>query len=308
MPTYWRGFIINGCWILSKPFSASIEIIICFLYFNLLIRCITLTDLHILKNPCIFGITPTGSWYIIILLMCYWIWIASILLKIFKSMFTSDNWRITFMVISSSDWYQGDGGIVEGVWEFCSCCNFSEEFEGIGVQFSSVSQSCPNLCDCMDCSMSSLPDHRQLLEFTQTHVHWVSDVIQPCNPLSSLLLLPSIFPSIRVFSNESTLHIRWPKYWSFSFSISPSTEYSGLTSFRMDWLDFLAVQGTLNSLLQHHSSRATILRRLAFHIVQISHAYMTTGKMIALTRQTYVGKIMSLLFNMWSRLVIASFF
>ena len=123
-----------------------------------------------------------------------------------------------------------------------------------------------------------------------------------CHPL---LLLPSIFPSIRVFSNESVLLIRWPKYWSFSFSISPSNEYSGLISFRMDWLDHLAVQGTLKSLLQHHSSKPSILLRSAFFIVQLSHPYMTTGKTIALTRRTFVGKVMSLLFNMLSRLVIS---
>ena len=122
-----------------------------------------------------------------------------------------------------------------------------------------------------------------------------------CHPL---LLLPSIFPSIRVFSNESVLCIRWPKYWSFSFSISPSNEYSRLISFRMDWLDLLAVQGTLKSVLQHHSSKASILRHSAFFTVQISHPYMTTGKTIALTRQSFVGKVMSLLFNTLSRLVI----
>ena len=118
------------------------------------------------------------------------------------------------------------------------------------------------------------------------------------------LLLPSIFPSIRVFSSESILHIRWPKYWSFSFSISPSNEYSGLISFRMGWVDLLFVQGTLKSLLQHHSSKASIFQRSAFFTVQLSHPYMTTGKTIALTRQTFVGKVMSLLFNMLSRLVI----
>ena len=122
-----------------------------------------------------------------------------------------------------------------------------------------------------------------------------------CHPL---LLPPSIFPSIRVFSNESVLNIRWPKYWSFSFNISPSNEYSGLVSFRMDWLDLLAVQGTLKSLLQHHSSKASILRCSALFIVQLSHPYVTTGKTIALTRRTFVGKVMSLLFNMLSRLVI----
>ena len=122
-----------------------------------------------------------------------------------------------------------------------------------------------------------------------------------CHPL---LLLPSIFPSIRVFSSESALHIRWPKYWSFSFNISPCNEHSGLITFRMDWLDLLAVQETLNSLLQHHSSKASILRRSAFFRVQLSHPYMTTGKIIALTRRTFVAKVMSLLFNMLSRLVI----
>ena len=123
-----------------------------------------------------------------------------------------------------------------------------------------------------------------------------------CRPL---LLPPSILLSVRVFSSESALHIRWPKYWSFSFSISPSKEYSGLISFRMDCLDLLAVQGTLKSLLQHHSSKASILRRSAFFMVQLSHPYMTTGKTIALTGQTFVGKVMSLLFIMLSRLVIA---
>ena len=122
-----------------------------------------------------------------------------------------------------------------------------------------------------------------------------------CRPL---LLLPPIPPSIRVFSNESALHVRWPKYWSFSFSISPSNEHPGLISFRMDWLDLLAVQGTLKSLLQHHSSKASILQLSAFFPVQLSHPYMTTGKTIALTRRTFVGKVMSLLFNMLSRLVI----
>ena len=125
-----------------------------------------------------------------------------------------------------------------------------------------------------------------------------------CRPL---LLLPPIHPSIRVFSSESALHIRWPKYWHFSFSISPSNEHPGLISFRMDWLDLLAVQGTLKSLLQHHSSKASILWPSAFFTVQLSHPYMTTGKTTALTRWTFAGKVMSLLFNMLSRLVIISF-
>ena len=147
----------------------------------------------------------------------------------------------------------------------------------------------------MDCSTPGLPGHHQLLEFTQTHVHWVGDAIQPSHPLLSLSPLPSIFPSIRVFSNESVLHIRWPKYWSFSFSISPSNGYLGLISFRIDWLDLLAVQGTLKSLLQNHSSKASILQHSSLFIVQLSHPYMTTGRTIALTRRTFVGKVMSLL-------------
>ena len=172
-------------------------------------------------------------------------------------------------------------------------------------QFSSVAQSCPTLCDPMDCSTPGLPVHHQLLESTQTHVHWVGDAIQPSHPLSSpspLLPLPSIFPSITVFSNESALCIRWPKYWSFRFNTSPSNEHTGLISFRMDWLDLLAVQGTLKNLLQHHSSKASTLRCSAFFIVQLSHPHMTTGKTIALTRWTFVGKVMSLLFNMLSNL------
>ena len=156
----------------------------------------------------------------------------------------------------------------------------------------------------MNHSTPGLPVHHQLLEFTQPHVHQVGDAIQPSHPLGPLLFLPPIPPSITVFSNESTLHMRWPKYWSFSFSISPSKEIPGLISFRMDWLDLLAVQGTFKSLLQHHSSKASILRHSAFFTVQLSHPYMTTGKTIALTRWTFVGKVRSLLLNMLSRLVI----
>ena len=132
------------------------------------------------------------------------------------------------------------------------------------VQFSSVAQSCPTLCDPMDCSTPGLPVHHQLQEFTQTHIHRVGDAIQPSHPLSSLLLTSSIFSSIRVFSNESVLRIKWPKYCSFSFSISPSNEYSELISFRMDWLDLLAVQGTVKSLPQHYSSKAINSLELSF--------------------------------------------
>ena len=175
---------------------------------------------------------------------------------------------------------------------------------GSSFQFSLVAQSCLTLCNPMNCSTPGLPVHHQLPESTQTHVHWVSDAIQPSHPLLSTFLPPSIFPSIRIFSNESALHIRWPKYYSFSFNISPCNEQPGLISFRMDWLDLLAVQGTLKSLLQHHCSKASILWLSAFFIVQLSFPYMTTGKTIASTRQTYVGKVISLLFNMLSRLVI----
>ena len=156
----------------------------------------------------------------------------------------------------------------------------------------------------MNRSTPGLPAHHQLPEFTQTHIHRVSDAIQPSHPGRPLLFLPPIPHSIRVFSNQSTLLMRWPKYWSFSFSIIPSKEISGLISFKMDWLDLLAVQGTLKSLLQHHSSKASILRCSAFFTVQFSHPHMTTGKTIALTRWTLIGKVMSLLLNMLSRLVI----
>ena len=158
----------------------------------------------------------------------------------------------------------------------------------------------------MNCSTPSFPVHHQLPELTPTHVHWVGDAIQPSHPLSSPS--PPAFHLSQhwsLFQWVSVLCIRWPKYCSFNFSISPSNEYSGLISFRMDWLDLFAVHGTLKSLLQHYSSKASILRHSAFFIVQLSHPYMTTGKAIALTRCTFVGKVMSLLFNMLSRLVIA---
>ena len=154
----------------------------------------------------------------------------------------------------------------------------------------------------MDCSTEGFPIRYQLLQPTQTHVHWVGDVINRLI-FCRALLLPSILPNIRVFANESVPCIRWPKCWSFSFNISPSNEHSGLISFRMDWLDLLAVQGTFKS-LQHHSSKASIFQHSAFFIVQLLHPYMTTGKTIALTRRTFVVKVMSLLFNMLSRLVI----
>ena len=159
------------------------------------------------------------------------------------------------------------------------------------VRFSSVAQSCPTPGS-HGLQHPGLPVRHQLPEFTQTHAHPVGDAIQPSHLCRPLFLLPSIFPSIRAFSSESVL-IRWPKYWSFNFSISPSNEHPGLISFRMDWLDLLTVQGTLKSLLQHHSSKASVLRGSAFFMVQLSHPHMTTGKTIALTRQTFVGKVMS---------------
>ena len=173
------------------------------------------------------------------------------------------------------------------------------------LQFSSVAQSCPTLCDHMDyapCQASlSITNSRSFLKLTAIESVMPSNHLILCHPL---LLLPSIFPSIRVFSNKSNLGIRWPKYWSFSFSISPTNEYSGLISFRIDWFDLLAVQGTLKSLLQHHSSKPSILQHSAIFIVQLSHPYMTTGKTIALTRRTAVSKVTSLLLNMLSGLVI----
>ena len=170
--------------------------------------------------------------------------------------------------------------------------------------FSSVAQSCPTLCDPMDCSTPGLPDHHKLLEFTQTHIHWVGVAIQPSHPLSSPS--PPTFNLSQhqdLFQWVSSSH-QVAKYWSFSFSISHSNEYSGLIFFRMNWLDLLAVQGTLMSLLQHHNSKASILQRSAFFTVQLSHPSMTTRKTIALSRWTFVGKVMSLLFNMLSRVVI----
>ena len=167
------------------------------------------------------------------------------------------------------------------------------------TQFSccSAAQSCLILCNLVDCSTLGFPVLHHLLELAQTQVHCVRDASNHLILHHPLFFLPSMFPSIRVFSNKSPLYSRWPKYWSFSFSISPSSEYSGLISFRINWFDLLVVQGTLKSLLQHHSSKASILRCSAFFIVQLSHLYMTTEKTIALTRWTFVSKLMSLLFN-----------
>ena len=170
-------------------------------------------------------------------------------------------------------------------------------------QFSSVAQSCLTLCNSMACSTPGFPVHHQVPEPTQTLVHCIGDAIQPSHPLSSPSPPALSLSQHQGLSSELALHIRWPKFWSFRFS--PANEYSGLISFRMDWLDLLAVQGTLEGLLQNHSSKASILHRPVFFMVQLSHPYMTTGKTIALTQQTFVGKVMSLLFNMLSMFVIA---
>ena len=168
----------------------------------------------------------------------------------------------------------------KGLWLQSSCSGMSNSLRPCGLQLARPPCSSPA---------------PRFYSNSHPWSRWCHPTTSSCRPL---LLLPSIFPSIRVFSNESVLHIRWPKYWNFSFSISPSNEHPGLICFRMDWLDLLAVQGTLKSLLQHHSSKASILWGLAFFIVQLSHPYITTGKTLALTRQTFVGKVMSLLFNM----------
>ena len=174
----------------------------------------------------------------------------------------------------------------------CRCC--------------SVAKLCPTFCNPINCSLPDFPVLHYLLGFAQTHVHWVGNAIQLSHPLlSASPPLPSIFPSIRVFSIEPILCIRWPKYWSFRFSNSPSSEHSELISLRSDWLDLLAVQGTLKILLQHHSSKELTFQCSAFFMVLFSHPYMTTGITIALTIWTFVPKVMSLLFNMLSRFVIA---
>ena len=170
------------------------------------------------------------------------------------------------------------------------------------IQFSSLTQSCRTLCDPMDTHQAylSITNSQSLLKLRSIESVMPSNHLILCRPL----LPPSVVPSIRVFSNESVLHIRWPQYCTFSINITPSSEYSGLISFRMDWLDLLAVQGILKNLLQHHSSKASVLWCSAFFMVQLSHPYIPTGKTITLTRRTFVGKVMSLLFNMLSRLVI----
>ena len=167
-----------------------------------------------------------------------------------------------------------------------------------------VAQTCPTLCDPMDCSTPGFPVHHwSLLKLMSIESVMPSNHLILCHPLLS----PSVFPSIRVFSNEYVFHIRWPMHWSFSFRISPSNEYSGLSSFRIDWLDLLAVQGTLQCLLQHHSSKASILQCSTFFMVQLSHPYMTSVKAIALTEWPFVGKVISLLFHILSRLAIVFF-
>ena len=199
-------------------------------------------------------------------------------------------------------WTEQTGGLPSMEWQKNQTRLATKQKQS--VQFSSVAQSCPTLYNPMNRSTPGLPVHHQLPEFAQTHVHRVGDAIQPSHPLSS----PSP-PTINLSEhqglfNESALSIRWPKYWSFSFSISPSKEHLGLISFKMDWLDLLAVQGTLKSLLQHHTSKVSILWRSAFFTIQLSHPHMTIGKAIALTRRTFVDKVMSRLFNMLSRMVI----
>ena len=203
--------------------------------------------------------------------------------------------------------FRGDSGWLTIQWEWWLLPHFSDGFSilwyiqymwKLWIQFSSVAQSCPTLCDPRNCSTPGLPsitNSRSSLRLTSIESVMPSSHLILCYPL---LLLPPIPPSITVFSNELTLPMRWPKYWSFSFSIIPSKEIPGLISFRMDWLDLLEVQGTLKSLLQHHSSKASILQCSGFFTVQLSHPYMTTGKTMALTRWTFVGKVMSLLFNM----------
>ena len=243
-----------------------------------------------------------------------WVWSPSILhysehkskSSIYRCVPDGLSWRASVeAIILASE----NRGIGQNFWHYLTLtASGNADFQSnqmkpilLWTTFSSVqSVSHVWLCDPMNCSTPGLAVHHHLPEFTQTHVHWVNNAIQP---LTSPYF-PALFPSIRVFSNESALGIRWPKYWSFIFNISPSNEHPGLISFGMDCLHLLAVQGTLKSLLQHQNSKASILPCSAFFIVQLSHPYMTTGKTIALTRQTFVDKVMSLLFNMLSRSVI----
>ena len=217
-----------------------------------------------------------------------------------KSPWTEEPGRLQFMDFNESH-------IAEQLhfhFQTISQSQFSSVQSLSSFQFSSVAQSCPILCNPMNHSTPgslSITNSRSSLILMSIESVMPSSHLILCRPR---LLLPPIPPSIRVFSNESALSMKWPKYWSFSFSIIPSKEVPGLISFRMDWLDLLAVQGTLKSLLQHHSPKASILQRSAFFTVQLSHPYMTTGKTIALTRRTFVGKVVSLLLNMLSRLVI----
>ena len=201
------------------------------------------------------------------------------------------------------DWIRWPQGGVLALLYTCDLGKFLSLSKAVSVQFSSV-QFIRSVCTAQRTEARFLVYH-QLLELTLTHVHWVGDAIQPSQPLLSPSPPAFNLRRIRVFSNDSVLCIRWPRYWSFSFNINPSNEHSGLISFRKDWLDLLAVQGTLSSLLLHQSSKALVLWCSAFFMVQLSHPYMITGKTIALTRQTFVGKVMSLLFNMLFKLVTA---
>ena len=209
--------------------------------------------------------------------------------------------RMTILKKTTNDknwWGCGEEGTLCTVGGNVNCCRHC------GKQYVVQSLSCLTFFNPMDCSMPGFLVLYHLAELAQTHVHLADDAIQPCHPLSPLLLLSSIFPSVRVFSNESALHIRWPEYWSFSINISPCNEYSGLISINTGWFDLLAVQGTLRSLLQHHGSKASILWCSTFFMVQLSWAYMTSGK--TKTIWTSVNKVMSLIFNTLSRFVITS--
>ena len=220
-------------------------------------------------------------------------------------------WKIQSLDLTNSFWkrctWKSKAGRIKPIMlssNFLSRWKCCEDTISVILCCCSVTQSCPTLHNPMDCSTPGFPVLHHLPGLAQTHVHWVGDAIQPSHTLLSPSPPTFSLSQNQDFSKESALCIRWPKYWSFSFSISLSNEYSGLISFRMDWLDLLAVHGNLKSLLQHHSSKASVLWHSVFFTVQLSHPYMTTGKTIALTRWTFVGKVMSPLFNMLSRLVI----